>query len=511
MAKPSRKRSYSYVESDFEDDDGWNDLKPESDADSDYDPDHDKPRPKKRVKVEKVEAAPKARTKANVTLLATNVQPEQAAASERLGNVDANILARIKKSLALASHSGTGEQEAKAALRMASKLMARHNIDQADVLAEENKDDRMKRAGMSVVTITSLVDGSVRMEGWTSYTANAMEVFFDCKHYTVSHRGGERICFHFYGLAEQTVAAAHGFEMAYNLILDLSQRKKDAKGIRGKNTYRRGIGDGLYSLAKKEKKEEHQRTLKMEKQKLLDAKREEEQEDQRRLERLKDPKIEQPDASPEKGSPKKDVFVKIEEVEDEDLVKSSSAAGNKPLKAETILEPVESTRDSLDPNTEMRSNEGSSSEDDDDDDDSGGGGNEFFDPFDPFEDTPEVQPDFRDSDSDDDMYLNPEELKPHVQLPEPSIAPEPVPQPAQPVKKEEEDASWRSVQQLVQFRATSIAIADDFLKEQGVKLKKGRKDRFQLQHGEWTIYNQGREDAKKIDVKRRRIKGAEED
>lgn len=40
-----------------------------------------------------------------------------------VAKVDQNILSRVKKALALASHEGTGEDEAKAALRVASKFM----------------------------------------------------------------------------------------------------------------------------------------------------------------------------------------------------------------------------------------------------------------------------------------------------------------------------------------------------------------------------------------------------
>lgn len=39
-----------------------------------------------------------------------------------MSGIDANILIKIKKALALASHSGTGEQEAKAALRSVLSL-----------------------------------------------------------------------------------------------------------------------------------------------------------------------------------------------------------------------------------------------------------------------------------------------------------------------------------------------------------------------------------------------------
>ncbi|THH34064.1 hypothetical protein EUX98_g51 [Antrodiella citrinella] len=428
------KRSY---DDDSEDEEKYRD----DPDDSDYSPQVEKPRAKKRVKMEPV---PKARTQARIMTLATNVLPAQAAANERLSGVDASVISKIKKALALASHTGTGEQEAKAALRMASKLMTQHSIDQADILAEEDEADRLK-----------------------SHDSDLLY-------------------------------------QAYNLILDLSLRKKEAKGIRGKNTYRRGIGDGLYQVATKEKKQEHQRTIMAEKQKLLDANREEREEDKRRLERLKDPKVEannnpQLDSTP---APKKD-FVKIEEVEDEDAA-TLSVGNNQPLKdevshiVESIVPAVDSARSHLDDSAHVTN--GEDDDDGDDDDDDEGYAHRGYDDVD---DPATPQPDFRDSDDDLDM----EELEPRVAAKAEPDAPADTSR----AVKEETNPGWKSVQQLVQFRATSVAIADDYLKKQGIKLSKGRSSRFELKHdGEWKLYNEGKEDAKKIDVKRKRIEAAED-
>jgi hypothetical protein len=79
--------------------------------------------------------APKPPTKAAIVILATDVPPDQSAAREKcqslcvsvyessfisavsVGKIDNAVLGRMKKALALASHAGTSEQEAKAALR----------------------------------------------------------------------------------------------------------------------------------------------------------------------------------------------------------------------------------------------------------------------------------------------------------------------------------------------------------------------------------------------------------
>lgn len=258
----------------------------------------------------------------------------------------------------------------------------------------------------------------------------------------------------------------------------------------------------MWALAKKEKKEEHKRTIEQEKQKLISAKREEEAEEARRLERLKELKLKEPshttggNAKFTAAAPKKE-FIKIEEVEDEDNVGGSVA--NNALKDELPdhIDLNEPSRPSYgDAPSPIRYDDGS----DDDDDESG---------CDPVDES-FLPPDFRDS---DDMDMDLDDHKPPSKSEAADIPPpEPAPVPLQPVKEEAAEPGWRSVQQLVQFRATSIAIADDFLKEKGIKLRMGRKTHWELKYaGEWQIYNEGREDAKKIDVKRKRIKGPDED
>lgn len=116
-----------------------------------------------------------------------------------------------------------------------------HNISQADVLAAESDAQKLKRcalvigilqapiihifrpysAGQSVVTITSnsdLPSKSVLFSSWTAHLAYAMTVFFDCKYYSTTWSDKSRITWTFYGLAEQTVAAATAFEMCHNLV-----------------------------------------------------------------------------------------------------------------------------------------------------------------------------------------------------------------------------------------------------------------------------------------------------
>lgn len=227
-------------------------------------------------------------------------------------------------------------------------------------------------------------------------------------------------------------------------------------------------------------------------------------------------KPQKPDATP------KDTRVKIEEVEDEDpflprqntdIVPGGESAKTEHIDAEVSMDDLEvEDIDSGDENTNYPGLEDH-------------GNDQSYD---------EIKADFNNSDDELD-FLNDPLLDnfPPVQ-PNPSAAPAgfmlppPLPgslssatlgQPSsshgQELKKDEDrdsEPQWKSAGQLTAFRETSVAIADDYLKQQKIKLGKGRKlpgvsvkDRKERE-----IYNQGREDAKKIDVKRRRLKHKED-
>ena len=86
--------------------------------------------------------------------------------------------------------------------------------------------------------------------------------------------------------------------------------------------------------------------------------------------------------------------------------------------------------------------------------------------------------------------------------PEPTVKPEP-----------EEDSPWSSVGQLIAFRESSIALGDEYLKKEGIKLYKGRKVQ-PLQFKEPNsreLYNRGKKDAEKIDVRQKQLKDADMD
>lgn len=116
--------------------------------------------------------------------------------------------------------------------------MRQHNVSQAEVLAHEPPATQQRYVGQSVVSITR-ADGStntVKNQGFVGELASAMKMFFDCKCYLA--REYSSMDWTFYGIAENTVAAAIAFEMPYNLI---SEWARPYKGNAGKTSYCIGV------------------------------------------------------------------------------------------------------------------------------------------------------------------------------------------------------------------------------------------------------------------------------
>ena len=184
---------------------------------------------------------------AKVLQLATDAQQS--------GNpVDQGILDRIQKCLARAYHESSSEAEGKAALFLSQKLMSQHNVTQADLILSDKT--KSHYGGHSVVQI-GRTDGDKKKrtvtEGFVVKLANAMCTFFDCKLYTTDCSGCTE--WTFYGIAQNTVAAATAFEMTHNKI---SIWACQYKGGSPSTSYRLGIADGLVAMANREKSKELQ-------------------------------------------------------------------------------------------------------------------------------------------------------------------------------------------------------------------------------------------------------------
>jgi len=263
------------------------------------------------------------------------------------------------------------------------------------------------------------------------------------------------------------------------------------------------VADGLGELAEKERKEEKENALRKE-QALLEARRKAEDEDDRsRIERLHgvnngmdiETKTEEDGCrisalnakvgvyAEGEGSSKKEEKnrVTIEVIDDEDMPHAQCNVSGWP-------DSDESAADHNDLNCDSAADH----------------------------DDPDC--DFVDwSDSDDDY--SPSYLE-HSAPPRPGSSSDLMPPPisTKPLSEQQADGSsadpdqdspWNSVGQLVAFRESSVAIAEDFLKSEGIRLGHARSlPQFYLDGDEArTLYEQGQKDAEKIDVRRKRIKG----
>jgi hypothetical protein len=80
-----------------------------------------------------------------------------------------------------------------------------------------------------------------------------------------------------------------------------------------------------------------------------------------------------------------------------------------------------------------------------------------------------------------------------------------------PTDDAEIDSPWDSRNQLVAFRETSLAIADDFLKSEGIELESEGRRPFRYTEQGKKFFKLGKTDARKIDVRRKRIKYVDDD
>ena len=172
------------------------------------------------------------------------------ARSATLSHARSEVVERIKKCLARANHANANENEAKSAIKMASKIMQQHNITQAQVMEGEDDAQRLERGGLSTVNIGPKTQyRQVIFETWVADLESAICTFFDCKSF--SSQSFFSIEWTFYGVAENTVSAAMAFEMTHNLIQSWAW---PLHGVCARNSYCLGVAHGLKNIAKAEQR-----------------------------------------------------------------------------------------------------------------------------------------------------------------------------------------------------------------------------------------------------------------
>lgn len=410
-----------------------------------------------------------------------------------LNTAESEIISRIRKCLVRANHPNTPEAEAKAALRMSSRLMEQYNVRHADLVAAEvNSDGPSTLSGQSTVSLSNSKPGArLVIENWVSGISSAMQTFFDCKAYTA--RRTASIEWTFYGIATNTVAAAMAFEMVHNLVQDWSTRRKG-----NKNSYRLGVSSGLRHTAHEEKEDEARRVQEKAAKDLAATEAEEKRQCQTKIDRLsRDALYTNADDSGACTQPERSSRVKLEE-EPEVAIKhelEESSFDQQSNLSEVLNDIYGDHDDTTDSDSETDSS---------DDDSDGNSGNAFG-------------PSGTTFDEDDESVVDiaadfEAELQRHLPKQEPP------PSPLRPSdivhsleaedqnrKDKESGMLWRDIGALVLFRENAQKIAEDYLKSQNLNVGKSRKRTNNIR--DWDAYRAGQRDSKKIDVKRRRIEG----
>ncbi|KAF2717907.1 hypothetical protein K431DRAFT_196918, partial [Polychaeton citri CBS 116435] len=442
--------------------------------------------PKRRGRPHAARKLPPPLYKASVRELAVT---EASRINSSAVDADNTIIMRIKKCLDRVDHPASSEGEAKAALFSARRLMALHNISRAE--------------GHSIVRLQHTNDKSsarMRYQGFASDLQFAMQTFFDCKSYSTGRTKYLELVF--FGIGENTSAAAMAFEINYNLIVEWA---RPYRGIGRRNSYCIGIAGELVRMAERLKAEEEAEAKKLETDKIDEMEKKAEAGRLAQLQRLA-PLTDTLDDASARGSGEDDSINGDSGIElvEEDVVATSPNA-----------------EEAAKNNNEFN-NESSHVNDFDDDDN---------------EDC--VMPDFLMDDNNNitsegdshgqleaflqDSSTTFPRLEPYecdsLELPpmskasiETTLEEHCISRASVEVKQgvdeqldlqAEPQAQWKSHTQLILYRNIAHKIADEWLESKGVKLKRGRTRHFCIKDKE--AYRDGVRDAKKIDLHKKRI------
>ena len=155
------------------------------------------------------------------------------------------IVDRIRKLLAMAADVSSPEEAAIAA-RRASSLMAKHNIDEADVMLKEGLDDRIGEKNAS--------DSYARVPAWYAKLIVPVAHLFDCEAryeyvYSAKHKCEERQA-QFLGMDDDVLIASYVLDYLVCQIGILSRAYQRVHGCsRGEmNSYRGGVSTTIVRM-----------------------------------------------------------------------------------------------------------------------------------------------------------------------------------------------------------------------------------------------------------------------
>ena len=185
---------------------------------------------------------------------------------------DEVVKERVIKLLNTGFHQGSNEHEARAAMKLAQKLMQRHNLSQVllmkerDIADKKGTEPESLKGGMAKVSILNAKSQKASpFYHWIRLLAHAVSDNFRVDFFYV-HSGGECSAT-FYGIYINVQLAAYAFKVATERVSVMMQEY--SKSVKLRSTYARGIARGLVQEVEEvQKREEEKRKAKLEKARL---------------------------------------------------------------------------------------------------------------------------------------------------------------------------------------------------------------------------------------------------
>ena len=132
---------------------------------------------------------------------------------------DTEIKERIRNILQRGLHPNTPEAEAANSMRLAERMLRKHNVSRAEVMM--NAENASENGDMVKVHIRNpATKKPSTTKDWFHNLAHAIGKHFKCK-YFFNVRMSVRCYFTFYGIASNVYAAAFAFETSFNRIMTL--------------------------------------------------------------------------------------------------------------------------------------------------------------------------------------------------------------------------------------------------------------------------------------------------
>lgn len=127
---------------------------------------------------------------------------------------EAGVLDRIRSILARGLHPNTPEPEAIQSMRLAEKMLRKHNLSRADV--DAGAPGSLTGACFTVELVNTASGLPCRRKAWFIDVATAVKYHFGCNYFFRMCRGS--CVFRFFGISTNSYAAAMAFEIAFNRI-----------------------------------------------------------------------------------------------------------------------------------------------------------------------------------------------------------------------------------------------------------------------------------------------------